>query len=90
MEPNGIHGKALYTPGHTSGSMIILLDSGEASVGDKAVGGLPQCLSPYTSIFLEDANQVKASWRLLLEQGAKWIYPAHGKPFKADVLARKL
>jgi len=34
MEPNGIHGKALYTPGHTSGSMIILLDSGEASVGD--------------------------------------------------------
>jgi len=52
MEPNGIYGKALYTPGHTSGSMSILLDSGEVIVGDQAVGGLPQCLSPYTSIFL--------------------------------------
>jgi glyoxylase-like metal-dependent hydrolase (beta-lactamase superfamily II) len=90
MEPNGIHGKALYTPWHTSGSMSILLDSGEAFVGDQAVGGLPQCLSPYTSIFLEDANQVKASWRLLLELGAKWIYPANGKPFKSEILAKKL
>ena len=34
METNGIHGKAHYTPGHTSGSMSILLDSGEAFVGD--------------------------------------------------------
>jgi hypothetical protein len=52
MEPNGIHSKALYTPGYTSGSMSILLDSGEAFVGYLAVGGLPQRLSPYTSIFL--------------------------------------
>ena len=90
MEPYGIHGKAFYTPGHTSDFMSILLDSGEAFVGDLAMGGLPQRLSPYTSIFFVDADQVKTSWRLLLEQGAKWIYPAHGKPFKADVLARKL
>lgn len=76
MEPNGIHGKALYTPGYTSGPMSILLNSGEAFVGDLAMGGLPQRLSPYTSIFFEDADQVKTSWRLLLEQGAKWCTPA--------------
>lgn len=52
MEPYGIYVKALYTPGHTSGSMSILLGSGEAFVGDLAMGGLHQRLSPYTSIFL--------------------------------------
>ena len=46
LKLNGIHGKALYSPGHTSGSMSNLLDSGEAFVGDLAMGSLPQRLSP--------------------------------------------
>jgi hypothetical protein len=31
-------------------------------------------------------EKVKESWRLLLEQGAKTVYPAHGKPFSADIM----
>jgi hypothetical protein len=45
---------------------------------------------PYMSLFAEDVSNIKPSWRLLLDQGARRIYPAHGDPFPAEVLARRL
>jgi len=33
---------------------------------------------------------LRESWRLLLAQGARMIYPAHGKPFEADVMRKAL
>jgi len=90
LEPYGIHGKVLYTPGHSSGSMSLLLDTGEAFVGDLAMSGLPLRIGPGMPAFAEDIGALKKSWRSLLTRGAKWIYPAHGKPFRADVLERLL
>jgi len=90
LESYGIHGKVLYTPGHTSGSMSLLLDTGEAFVGDLAMNGLPMRIRPGLPVVAEDVGAVKESWRLLLESGARWIYPAHGKRFNADVLERLL
>ena len=90
LEPFGIHGKILYTPGHTSGSMSVLLDTGDAFVGDLAMNTLPMRIGPGVPRFAEDIGAVKESWRLLLDRGAKWMYPAHGKPFKADELEKRL
>lgn len=90
LEPYGIHGKVFYTPGHSSGSMSLLLDTGDAFVGDLAMSGFPLRIRPGMPAFAEDIGVLKQSWRLLLTRGAKWIYPAHGKPFKADVLDRLL
>jgi glyoxylase-like metal-dependent hydrolase (beta-lactamase superfamily II) len=90
LESYGIHGKVLYTPGHSLGSMSLLLDTGDAFVGDLAMNGLPLRIGPGMSVFAEDISAVRESWRLLLERGAKWIYPSHGKPFKADALERLL
>jgi glyoxylase-like metal-dependent hydrolase (beta-lactamase superfamily II) len=90
LGPFGIHGRVLYTPGHSSGSMSLLLDTGEAFVGDSAMNGLPLRIGPGMPAFAEDVGALRESWRLLLTKGAKWIYPAHGKPFKADVLGRLL
>ena len=90
LEPYGIHGKVLYTPGHSLGSMSLLLDTGDAFVGDLATNGLPLRIGPGMSLFTEDTNAARESWRLLLERGAKWIYPGHGKPFKADALEKLL
>lgn len=89
LESYGIHGNILYTPGHSSGSMSLLLDTGEAFVGDLAMSGFPKLIGSGMPIFAEDIGAVKESWQLLLNRGAKWIYPAHGKPFRADVLAKK-
>jgi glyoxylase-like metal-dependent hydrolase (beta-lactamase superfamily II) len=90
LESYGIHGKVLYTPGHSLGSMSLLLATGDAFVGDLAVNGLPQRIGPGMSVFAEDISAVKESWRLLLNRGARWIYPAHGNPFKADLLEKLL
>ena len=66
------------------------MDSGEAFVGDLAMNGLPLRLGPGMPAVAEDTAAVKESWRLLLDRGATWIYPAHGKPFKAEILEKKL
>jgi len=82
----GIAGKVFYTPGHSSGSVSILLDTGDAFVGDLAMNAFPLRLSPGLPIFAEDMNKVKASLEMLLARGAKQIYPAHGNPFSADII----
>ena len=90
LEPYGIHGKAIYTPGHSSGSMSLLLDTGDAFVGDMAMNALPMRIRPGMPIFAEDISLLKESWRSLLSRGAKKVYPAHGKPFQADKLQKFL
>lgn len=90
LNPFGINGKVLYTPGHSSGSMSVLLDTGEAFVGDLAMNTFPMRIGPGMPIFGDDRNTIKASWKLLLDNGARWIYPAHGNPFSADVLKKAL
>jgi len=90
LESYGIRGRIIYTPGHTFGSMSLLLETGEAFVGDLCMNGLPMRIGPGMPTFAEDVGAVKESWRILLREGAKWIYPAHGKSFKAEVIEKKL
>ncbi len=84
----GISGKVIHTPGHSSGSVSILLESGEAFVGDMAMNKFPLRLSPGLPIFAEDPVKLNESWRLLLGQGAKMIYPSHGEPFSVDIIRK--
>lgn len=86
----GIPGKVIHTPGHTLGSVSVLLETGDAFVGCLAMNGLPFRLSPGLPIFAEDLEKLKESWRLLLDQGARTIYPAHGEPFSADIIRKAL
>jgi glyoxylase-like metal-dependent hydrolase (beta-lactamase superfamily II) len=86
----GISGRIIHTPGHSSGSVSVLLDTGDVFVGDMAMNKFPLTLRPGFPIFAEDFNKLKKSWRMLLDQGAKTIYPSHGKPFSADVIKKKL
>jgi glyoxylase-like metal-dependent hydrolase (beta-lactamase superfamily II) len=82
----GIPGRVLYTPGHSWGSVSVLLENGDAFVGDLAMNGFPLRRGPGLPIFAEDVSRAKESWKLLLEQGAQTIYPGHGEPFAADVM----
>jgi glyoxylase-like metal-dependent hydrolase (beta-lactamase superfamily II) len=86
LEPYGVRGRILHTPGHTPGSVSIVPDSGDAIVGDLAMNRIPLRLSPGLPIFADDMAQVKRSIEKVLAAGAKTIFPAHGKPFPADVL----
>jgi len=84
----GIPGRVICTPGHTLGSVSVLLDTGDALVGDLAMNGLPMRLGPGLPSLADDFGKVKESWRLLLDHGAKTVYPSHGKSFSADIIRR--
>ncbi len=86
----GIPGRVVYTPGHSSGSVSVLLDTGEAFVGDLAINKFPLCISPSLPIFAEDPSEVISSWKKLIKQGASTIYPAHGKPFPISVIKKAI
>lgn len=83
----GIRGRILHTPGHTAGSISILLDSGEAMIGDLLRGGalggallpgIPRY--PYYLYDVQDKAQVRASVRKVLDAGAQRFYVGHGGP----------
>ncbi len=86
----GVPGRVIPTPGHSPGSVSVLLDSGEAFVGDLAMNAVPLRLTPGLPILGDDAEVIADSWRGLLAAGARTVYPAHGKPFPADVIRTQL
>ncbi len=90
LKDYGIAGKVVHTPGHSPGSMSVLLDTGDVFVGDMAMNGFPFCRKPSLPIFADDPAQVRESWRRLLNMGARVAYPAHGRPFPADALREVL
>jgi glyoxylase-like metal-dependent hydrolase (beta-lactamase superfamily II) len=89
LEPYGIPGRVIPTPGHSAGSVTVLLETGEAFVGDMAMNGLPMRLGPGLPIFAVDVARLKKSWKSLLDRGAKTIYLSHGKPIAADVIRKE-
>jgi endoribonuclease LACTB2 len=70
----GIEGEILHTDGHADQCITLLLDNGEAFIGDL----VPE--------FLADPNDLKTrnNWKLLRSRGAKMIYPAHVEEFLLD------
>jgi glyoxylase-like metal-dependent hydrolase (beta-lactamase superfamily II) len=85
-----INGKIIHTPGHTAGSISMVLESGEAFVGDLAMSGFPRISGPGPFVLGDDLETMKQSWQLLLDEGARLIYPSHGKPFDAAVFKKFL
>ena len=80
----------IYTPGHSWGSVSVLLESGEAFVGDLGMNMFPMRLTPGLPIFGDDMQVVNRSWRKLLSMGARMVYPAHGKPFPAEIMEKAI
>jgi len=86
----GIPGRVVPTPGHSPGSVSVLLDGGEVFVGDLAMNALPLRMTPGLPILGDDPEVIADSWRRLLDAGARTVFPAHGKPFPADVIRKQL
>ena len=87
LEPYGVSGLVIHTPGHSPGSVSIVLPSGDAFVGDLAMNGGIFSRRPTFGIFAHHPEQVPASWGRLLELGVRTVHPAHGRHFPAARLA---
>jgi glyoxylase-like metal-dependent hydrolase (beta-lactamase superfamily II) len=86
----GIAGKVVHTPGHSWGSVSVLLDSGEAFVGDLGMNMIPLRFTPGLPIFGDEMPIIKNSWQNLFGMGIKTVYPAHGAPFPAEILSKRI
>jgi glyoxylase-like metal-dependent hydrolase (beta-lactamase superfamily II) len=90
LEPYGVAGRAIHTPGHSPGSLSVVLEGGDALVGDLAMNWFPLRVRPGLPIFAEQPERLKASVERLLAAGATTIHPAHGPAFPASVLERAI
>ena len=86
----GINGQIIHTPGHTIGSLSVILNSGEAFVGCMAHNGFPFRLNPGLPIYAQDIGSIKENWKRLLDKGITTVYPGHGKPFPAEIIRLQL
>lgn len=84
----GIRGSVIPTPGHTPGSVSILVAGGTAIVGDLLVallrGGRPRM-----SFRAEDPAAARRSLGTLLTFGPERIYAAHGGPWSGTEVRRR-
>jgi glyoxylase-like metal-dependent hydrolase (beta-lactamase superfamily II) len=81
----GLPGRILYTPGHSTGDLTLVLDDGSAFVGDLVQGRrIAKVTPPEFSIMAVDESTMLASWRRLIKSGAKVLYPGHGHIVTVD------
>jgi len=83
LKEHGFDARIIPTPGHTEGSLSILTAAGNAFVGDLAVNMPWLGRQRYSSPFGDSVGEMAASIESLIREGARWIYPAHGRPFEA-------
>lgn len=83
----GIPGKVVHTPGHTSGSVSVLLETGEALVGDNVLG---LSFKTHYPPFANDRRGVLDSWQLYIDRGMKTLLPAHGGRVKIESITKQL
>lgn len=83
----GIPGKVVHTPGHTSGSVSVLLETGEALVGDNVLG---LSFKTHYPPFANDRRGVLDTWQLYIDRGMKTLLPAHGGRVKIEALVSQL
>lgn len=84
---SGIPGRFLQTPGHTEGSISLIVGE-DAFVGDTVRNMLQLAGAPYEPILFYDRKACHDSWRRLLATGVKRIHPGHGNSFPARRLER--
>ncbi len=71
------------TPGHSAGSLSLILDNEIAVVGDAMFGVFRNSVLPP---FADDFTQTVKSWDTLLASGCRTFLPGHGVEIKRELL----
>jgi hydroxyacylglutathione hydrolase len=81
----GIKGKVISTPGHTPGSVSILLDSGKCIIGDILAAFGKLNYSPFST----DILKLKESLLKIMNSTAKEIHISHGGVYSIEKIKEK-
>ncbi len=93
LAPFGIPGVVRHTPGHTAGSISVLLDSKEALVGDLIasgilLGGIVRTDVAKSPPFEDDPAAVSVELQRMVNEGMKAFFMGHGGPLCANEVRR--
>lgn len=80
LDEYGVDGSVLHTPGHSPGSVSVLLAGGEAIAGDLMAGGFVLENRPGYMFLLEDVARARRSIEKLLSYEPSRLYFGHGRP----------
>jgi hydroxyacylglutathione hydrolase len=91
----GFDGRVVHTPGHTKGSVSVLLQDGCVLAGDLAasgimLGGIAMRSRPKQPPFEEDSVAVAKSLEGLLSKGCKTFFLGHGGPLPASAIKKHI
>ena len=81
LESYGFPGRVIHAPGHTFGSMLVLMEGGELIAGDTLFGVENKQHFPP---FAEDLPALVRSWKHIHDLPVKTFYPAHGRRFSME------
>ncbi|MCQ1534768.1 MBL fold metallo-hydrolase [Methanosarcina sp. KYL-1] len=80
----GTKARVIPTPGHTEGSVSVVLGNEEVVVGDTLFNDFPKTVFPP---FANDEKQLFRSWEKLAETSCATFYPGHGGALSIEKLA---
>jgi hydroxyacylglutathione hydrolase len=83
----GVAGKVIWTPGHTRGSLTVILESGEAIVGDLVLPRFMAFGPPAVAFWAASREDSLASIRRVLDLKPSTILTSHGGPYRPEALA---
>lgn len=82
----GFNACLIHTPGHTPGSMSLIIDDEIALVGDTMFGVFPRSIFPP---FVLDPEEMIRSWGKLLETPCSLFLPSHGGGNRRNLVERE-
>ena len=80
----GLPAKIMMLPGHTGDSIGLLLEGDKLFCGDAAMNNFPSTARQI--IWIENLENYQQSWDVIINSGAKTIFPGHGNPFPVEDL----
>lgn len=75
LDDFGFNARIIHTPGHTIGSVSVVIDDEVAIVGDTMFGIFSSSAFPP---YADDVRQMMISWRRLLDTNCSVFIPGHG------------
>jgi len=79
----GFHGRIVHVPGHTRGSIGILMEDGAFFCGDL----FENRKKPTLNSLMDDPSAARASLEKLRKLNIGFVYPGHGVPFPFAALS---
>jgi len=83
----GFEGEVIHTPGHSAGSICLIIENRHCFVGDTMFSFVPFTINPP---FADDAQKLYRSWEKIAKSNCQIFYPGHGYIFHRQKLINNL